>query len=154
MKKITKCIQYSSICHFSCCNHTDNSPFSLWMYPGEYENASLEKNHIIVTGFQNGAVLGKCKCTSEQRRMCDGTAWFKPLDCWSYPFFPAISEGKLVLRIDVTRCPLANSCDLSEYYSQVYRAWQSVIRDKNVFRCIEQTNLIYFESCFSVIGKP
>lgn len=146
MKKIRECEDFSSICNFACCNHDDNSSFSLWMYPGEYQNTVLDKSHIEVIGIQNGAVLGKCTCTNEQKRLCDGKKWFKPLDCWSYPFFPFIERGKLVLKVDITRCPLSKYCDLEEQYIQIYQIWKRIIKDEKVFHALEQLNWINFQN--------
>lgn len=137
MKKLQGCKLYENICHYTCCNH-ESSDYFIWMYPGEYENSLKEKKHIEIIGNENGAKIGKCHCTNMQKKNCDGEKWFKPLDCWSYPFFPFIENGIFVLKVDYVRCPMAKCCDLKEEYLQLYNIWNNIIlNNENVYHCIE-----------------
>lgn len=140
MHKLIECTYLSCKCHYKCCDHIDSS-YYLFMYPGEFESSTLYKGHIQIIGEKYGAMLGKCKCTVNEREKCDGREWFKPLDCWSYPFFPSIINGKLTLKVDSIRCPLSASFDLHEHHNQIFEKWNNLIKNKDIYRCIEKINI-------------
>lgn len=141
MNKIKGCKIYGHVCQYKCCNHGTGSSYYIWMYPGEYENSLKRKNHIEIIGKNNGATLGRCKCKDYEKERCDGKEWFKPLDCWSYPFFPFIEEGRLILKVDSSRCPMVEKEDLEEQYVQVYKIWEELICNEKIYHCIDSMTM-------------
>ena len=111
------------------------------LYPGEYENSTLDKSHIQIIKRENKAIIRRCCSSQEQREKCDGTRWLKPLDCWSYPFFPSIENDTLVLLVDDVRCPVAKNCDLHDHYFHTFNLWQKDIENKDVFESIKSLSM-------------
>lgn len=131
---INDCTSCSHICGYGCCHQAlpheeDFGPeSSILLYHGELEAATEEtRRHILVTAdnFHNGK-LGYCDRDNFDQSKCDVAKNFKPLDCQSYPFFPAIRDGKLILLIDKKRCPLAINV-LLRHYEWVLQKWKGVI---------------------------
>lgn len=144
MKKLNGCTEFADICHYACCNHTSKSSYYIWMYPGEYESATKSKEHIEILEKVDGAILGKCK----DKEKCDGKEWFKPLDCWSYPFFPFIENGNLVLKVDFVRCPMVEKYDLNEHYIQLYDVWKEIICNREVYHSLELIKMDNYREFF------
>lgn len=131
---INACAACSHICGYGCCHQAlpheaDFGPEnSILLYPGELEAAAEEtRRHILVTAdnFNNGK-LGYCDRDHFDQSKCSAEKNFKPLDCQSYPFFPVIKDGKLILKIDKKRCPLGTDA-LLRHYESVLRKWEEVI---------------------------
>lgn len=143
--KLEGCELYNTICNYICCCQDNDTSFSIMMYPGEYENTTLPKDHIHVIGENYGATIGKCMYSIEERKKCDGIERFKPLDCFSYPFFPTIKNGRLQLLVDKTRCPLPVCCNLDNHYNNVYNIWNELIKNRRIYNCISRIHIDYFE---------
>jgi hypothetical protein len=110
-----------------CCQFQQGNYIVL--YPGELEAAwaaGQSTAHLkIIDGDYHGGQKAVCnaKCTAS----CDGG--FKPLDCASYPFFPAPpSGGEVGLLLKGQKCPLVAEHH-QEHAAAVKAAWNLLIRD-------------------------
>lgn len=149
----TLCISLKAQCKYNCCRQSlpteddfcpDNA---LLLYPGEFEAASEEtRRHIQITMADfNGGKLGYCDETNFDQSNCDVKTNFKPLDCQSYPFAPAIKDGHLILKIDPKRCPLPKK-NIATLYEATLRKWKAVIeKNPHVIKWIEKLNLVNYE---------
>ena len=143
--KLQGCEQFNTFCNYACCNQGCDSSFSIFMYPNEYENTLLPKDHIqVIKEEKNGIKIGKCKYSIEERKMCTGIKRFKPLDCFSYPFFPVIKDYRLFLLVDKVRCPLPHYYNLNDHYCKVYNIWRDLIKNKQIYDSICQIYIDYF----------
>ena len=144
INKIEACFNMGSICGFKCCNHTHNKhSHFIMMYPGEYDSSQLPKVHIEILEERYGALIGRCLHSISERKDCDGNNKFKPLDCYSYPFFPSIKNGQLILKVDSVRCPLSRE-NIQTHYWQVMKVWQELIKDNKIYNCIEKFEVKYY----------
>lgn len=131
---ISACEACSHLCGYGCCHQAlpheaDFGPeSSLLLYPGELEETIKElRRHILVNADDfHGGKLGYCDREHFNQSTCDADKNFKPLDCQSYPFFPAIKDGKLVLKVDRKRCPLPTEAVL-RHYETVLVKWKELI---------------------------
>lgn len=136
--QIVGCKECSSICHYRCCDQArsaDAPDFgpenAVLLYPGEWEAVSEEmRRHFIITmdNFNRGK-LAYCDRENFDQSQCHPLRNFKSLDCESYPFAPAIRDGKLQLVIDSGRCPLPVQ-QLDKHAKYVLKRWQEAM-DKN-----------------------
>lgn len=133
---INACASCSHICGYGCCHqalpHEEDfgSESSILLYPGELEAAAEEtRRHILITAENfRGGKLGYCDRDNFDQSECSMDRNFKPLDCQSYPFFPAMRDGKLILLIDKKRCPLPIDA-LLRHYEWVLQKWAVVIAE-------------------------
>ncbi len=134
---IDGCHRCSYICGYRCCHQSlpDDGDFgpgnSILLYPDEWDLVTEEtKKHLIIT-MENfdGGKLAYCDGKHFDQSKCHPSRNFKPLDCESYPFAPAIKDGKLVLLVDVKRCPLS-AVQLRKHYDYVIARWKKVL-EKN-----------------------
>lgn len=131
---ISACEACSHICGYGCCNQAlpheaDFGPeSSLLLYPGELEAAiEASRRHILVNEDDfYGGKLGYCDRKNFDQSQCSADRNLKPLDCQSYPFFPAIVDGELVLKVDRKRCPLPAEAVLG-HYKAVLEKWRAAI---------------------------
>ena len=131
---IAACRDCSSICGYSCCIHAlpDHPKFgpenAILMYPGEWDRATdRPREHLVITLDDfHGGKLAYCNREHFDQSKCRPDHNFKPLDCQSYPFAPAFEGGKLVLRIDSKRCPLARQ-HLHAHYHYILGRWNLAI---------------------------
>jgi hypothetical protein len=135
---ISACSSCSNICHYHCCKQqlprdgeNPDPSNSLLLYPGEWETQSKErKQHIRIMANHVGGKLGYCDAEKIDQSQCAPLRNFKPLDCKSYPFFPAFVNNELVLLKD-RRCPLTpeNEDHLDEHYLIVLKTWKRLITE-------------------------
>jgi hypothetical protein len=101
--RLTSCA--NSGCGWRCCQFQQGNYIVL--YPGEIEEAwrgGQSTAHLTITDddYHGGK---KAMCKARDTATCDGG--FKPLDCVSYPFFPAPpGSGPIDLMIKGEKCPL------------------------------------------------
>lgn len=133
--KIAQCTDASAHCHYSCCCQIrpSNPRFtifeSLLLHPGELaQTPSPSNRHIEIVGSLDKGELGFCLLSPLERLNCGDSSHYKPLDCRSYPFFPVIRQGSLVLAIDSRRCPLvSNLSGLTNHYRTTLNTWKALI---------------------------
>ena len=118
--KISSCA--TSGCGWRCCQFQQGNFIAL--YPGEIEQAEAAGQptahlKIIDKDYHGGK---KAVCTARDTATCDGG--FKPLDCASYPFFPAQPKAGVVgdLLIKGKKCPLQTE-HLAAQAAMVRTAW-------------------------------
>jgi hypothetical protein len=108
-------------CGWRCCEFQQGNYIAL--YPGELEAAkaagqSTAHLKIIDADYHGGK---KAVCQARCTATCDNG--FKPLDCVSYPFFPAPPEaGEVDLMIKGKKCPLQAE-HLHEHAALVRELW-------------------------------
>jgi len=100
-------------CAFKCCQFQQTGP--IFLYPGEIEaavDAGKSITHLVIlSSNHHGGQLAECRAADT--RSCDNG--YKPLDCSSYPFFPAeqtewVDTGtKALLMVKDEICPLKSS---------------------------------------------
>ncbi|HYC27811.1 MAG TPA: hypothetical protein VEB42_03330 [Chitinophagaceae bacterium] len=122
--KISQCPHNG--CNYTCC--TFNQSNYIVMYPGEFEEARQRGeslSHLVITdeNYHGGK---KAVCKAVHGQTCDNG--YKPLDCQSYPLFPALENEDLSF-IRGIKCPLINS-DLIGHSLFVKNKWQ-VLMDVN-----------------------
>jgi hypothetical protein len=92
-------------CAFRCCDFQQGNYIVL--YPGELEDAieggrSIGHLEIFDRNYHGGQ---RARCTAADGSTCD--SGYKPLDCASYPYFPAITEsGEPTTLLKGDKCPL------------------------------------------------
>lgn len=151
--QIVGCKECSSICHYRCCDQArsaDAPDFShenaVLLYPGEWEAVSEEmRRHFIITMDNfNGGKFAYCDRENFDQSQCHPLRNFKSLDCESYPFTPAIRDGKLQLLIDSERCPLPVQ-QLADHARYILKRWQEVIdRNPDVAQWISSLELPHY----------
>lgn len=150
--KVSYCLKHSAICNFDCCCHSNPKinesiipQSSILLAPGELKGKQ-GTNHIFIT-MNNyfGGSLGFCDPEKIDQSQCDSSLNYKPLDCQSYPFFPRLIDGLLVLYKD-SRCPLGekNPIELQKMYSKVISLWSEIIKDPNVQIWVNQVELLSY----------
>ena len=101
------------------------------MYPGEWEKAECRGEmlaHLRVMACDPlGGRLAYCDGGVIDQSKCSPSRNYKPLDCISYPFFPALSGGILHLLVDDSRCPLP-SVALRQHHNYVLLRWSAVLQ--------------------------
>lgn len=140
-------------CGHNCCKQSmpieeDYCPDNaLLLFPGEFEAASEEtRRHVLITMDDfNGGKLGFCDRANFDQSHCDARTNFKPLDCQSYPFAPAIKDGHLILRIDRKRCSIPDET-IAALYKPTLQKWKAVIaKNPHVIKWIERLNFVNYE---------
>ena len=146
------------MCGYHCCRQLlpkEGAPVageSILLFPGEYERAceagTDRARHIRLIGSDdNGGDYGFCDPTIIDQGSCHPARNFKPLDCRSYPLFPVVRDGRIMLYID-TRCPISrdNRERLQDHARMVLRAWEREIeRDPRVQEWLENLHLPTYE---------
>jgi hypothetical protein len=151
--QIIDCYNHGKTCGYNCCKQSkpDEPDFgpdnALLLYPGEYESAAATtRNHIlIVLEDFHGGKLGYCDRDYFDQSGCRAESNFKPLDCQSYPFAPAIVGDGLVLMVDAKRCPLQRKT-LELHYRTIMAKWnESIQKNPEIIRWIKKLNLQNYE---------
>lgn len=150
--QIADCINLGHICGFDCCNQdapggVARPESSLLLYPGELEAVVADRRrHIVVTLDDfNGGKLGYCNPAVLSQSACSPEVNFKSLDCQSYPFAPAFSDGELILLVDKRRCPLSLA-SLMAHHRSILDKWGMVVqKNPEARRWIEMLNLQGYE---------
>jgi len=133
---ILGCSECSHVCHYRCCDQSrpedpDFGPEnSILLYPGEWEGVREDiRSHLLITMEDyNGGKLAYCDRENFDQSSCHPERNFKPLDCMSYPFAPAIRDGELCLLIDSKRCPLPEE-QLQSHAIMIRRKWEEAIAE-------------------------
>jgi hypothetical protein len=108
-----------------CCDFQQGNYIVL--YPGELDRARAEGRstahlEVIEADYHGGQ---KVTCSATNTATCDNG--FKPLDCQSYPFFPAHpGRGDVDLLVKGTKCPLQVE-HLANHAATVQEAWGELI---------------------------
>ena len=113
------------------------------LYPGEIERAreaGQSTTHLKITdeNYHGGK---KAVCQARHTATCD--AGFKPLDCVSYPFFPAPpGSGKVDLMIKGKKCPLLAQ-HLQAHAALVRAAWNDIaVRAPGILAWLNKVRLV------------
>ncbi len=132
---IKNCEEYVSQCKCKCCKFDNNY---IVLYPGEYEETRLNKNHIkiIDDNYYNGK---KAICL----RPCKEDE-FKPLDCRGYPYFPKIDESDNLIILKGSKCPLKDE-ELANHKKRFFEIWDFFIKNKTIFEWLKKIELIGYE---------
>jgi len=128
--RIGSCKKFIPGC--GCC---ELNKVRICLYPGEYENSKLNKNHLLILNedWFGGKIV---TCT----RMCTDND-LKPLDCKTYPFFPFFDEkNDLFLKIS-PRCPLSKD-ELKQHREKTTMHWKELIEDKKIADWIKTVKLV------------
>lgn len=150
--KFNNCQNCKNICHFRCCdqslekNESISPENSILLFPGEYESVSdkINKDHIEIRKNFFGGFLGFCNPNVLNQKVCSLNNNFKPLDCSSYPFFPAIVNENLELTADVKRCPICLD-ELVSHYFKIKKLWENLSKDKKIREWIKNIKLDGYE---------
>jgi hypothetical protein len=154
--KLSDCA--ASGCGWRCCEFQQGNYIVL--HPGELDTARAAGQSIAHLEITDADYHGgqKAVCKAAVTATCD--SGFKPLDCVSYPFFPAPPAGKGVdLLIKGKKCPLQIE-HLQGHAALVRRAWNEVMaRNPKVRAWLVKVRLVgYSEPIRSLprqhIGEP
>ena len=113
------------------------------VYPGELDRARAEglstEHLIIIDGDYHGGQ--KVACSASNTASCDNG--YKPLDCQSYPFFPAPPRhGDVDLLVKGEKCPLQVE-HLAAHAATVQDAWNDLIElDPTIREWLNRVELI------------
>jgi len=132
---IKNCDNHISQCKCKCCKFDNNY---IILYPGEFENTKLKKDHIkiIDENYFNGK---KAICV----RPCKIDE-FKPLDCKSYPYFPKINGiGELKI-IKGTKCPLTEE-ELVIHKKRFLEIWDFLLKNEEIYEWVNAVDLIGYK---------
>jgi Fe-S-cluster containining protein len=135
-------------CNFCCTEFTSGNYIVL--YPGELEKAaasglSMAHLKVIDENYYGGA---RAICEAKERKNCDGG--YKPLDCASYPFFPApVFHDPELSNVDGlvkgTKCPLIPA-EIREHERWVRDIWNALIVEKpTIIDWLRQVRLVGYE---------
>ena len=150
--KISACA--ASGCGWRCCQFQQGNFIAL--YPGEIEQAEAAGQptahlKIIDKDYHGGK---KAVCTARDTATCDGG--FKPLDCASYPFFPAQPKGRAIgdLLIKGKKCPLQTE-HLAAQAAMVRAAWGEVVARNPAARAwLDKVELVGYSEPLRPAEKP
>lgn len=111
-----------------CCDFQQGNYIVL--YPGELEEAQAAGQSVAHLSITDADYHGgkKAVCIAQCTATCDNG--FKPLDCKSYPYFPAppvIDEVDFVMK--GSKCPLQER-HLAQHRYDVQMEWENLIEKK------------------------
>lgn len=118
-------------CAYRCCDFQQGNYIAT--YPGELERAQAGgasiKHLKVLSKDEHGGE--RVKCTARDTETCDGG--YKPLDCASYPFFPASldDKGRVTALIKGKKCPLV-AADVRSHMEWVTEEWERLVRAQPV----------------------
>lgn len=132
-------------CEYRCCRFDQGNYIVL--HPGELRAAqsrgvSTAHLQVIDDGYHGGQ---KAVCTALEPMTCDHG--YKPLDCRSYPLFPAPGSGLL----KGSKCPLRVE-HLTEHAQDVIDLWAQQGPDTR--RWLAQVRLVGYEEYASAAPPP
>ena len=123
----------------SCCHSVGPDSF-IFFLPGELEYHRAMKPGIP---FQNVAP------GFPDRLHCDGNSGCiydkRPLDCRSYPYFPAVKDGVHVGYYDLRRkygCPLDPKAELRDHLSQIHVWWSKLLEREDLLTWAEDKGAV------------
>jgi Fe-S-cluster containining protein len=125
--KISSCS--STGCGWKCCGFQQGNYIVL--HPGELETAQATGQSIAHLQITDADYHGgqKAVCTARDTGSCD--SGLKPLDCKSYPFFPANGDNELLVK--GRKCPIALN-KLSAHATAVQEAWDGLASQNSDIR--------------------
>jgi hypothetical protein len=128
-------------CGWRCCEFQQGNYIVL--YPGELEEAQAAGQstaHLAITDadYHGGK---KAICKARDTASCDGG--FKPLDCVSYPFFPAPpGTGPVDLLIKGRKCPLLPQ-HLQRHAARIRETWNALAaRNPKILYWLNKVKLV------------
>jgi Fe-S-cluster containining protein len=132
-------------CEYRCCRFDQGNYIVL--HPGELEaarasGASTAHLQIIDDDYHGGQ---KAVCTAAEPMTCD--YGYKPLDCKSYPLFPAPDGGLL----KGSKCPLRPE-HLTEHARDVGELWER--QSLSTRRWLAEVRLVGYEVYADGAGPP
>jgi len=126
-------------CQFTCCSFQQGNYIVL--HPDELEQAlrnGVSTSHLELIASYHGGY--KAICTAKDTATCDNG--FKPLDCRSYPYFPTVTEGKIVANLKGQKCPLPIS-EISRHALYVQQEWTKVVSQQPaVLQWLDKVELV------------
>ena len=131
-------------CDHTCCEFVEGNFIAL--YPGEVQAAHLagkSLDHLSITADGNGGHRAICHASDKSR--CD--EGYKPLDCASYPLFPAVNaDGEIEITLKGAKCPLQPK-DVVAHRDWVLARWNEVRNTaENLANWIRLANLVGYEN--------
>lgn len=128
-------------CGNKCC-HFDQGNYIV-LYPGELEGArrnGVSTAHLKITDHD---YFGGQKAVCEASRAVSCDDGLKPLDCVTYPFFPAAPKrGRVTDFIRGKKCPL-HSHEIQAHLTLVKKAWNEVlVRNPAAAAWLEKVELV------------
>lgn len=132
---IGACEKHTAQCQYKCCDFADNY---ILLYPGEYEQAKLKKDHLKI--IDKDYLGGK-------KAICNGICKegdLKPLDCKSYPYFPRINEKDELEVLKGNKCPLAEE-ELAEHKKKFMQIWKELLKDEAIFEWAKKSKEVGYE---------
>ena len=110
-------------CSHTCCDFANGNFIAL--FPGEVAKAQAEAKSLAhLDVVPDGAGGHRAICQAQDKASCDNG--YKPLDCASYPLFPAVGrQGHLVVALKGSKCPLQLE-DLAAQCSWVKSRWMQL----------------------------
>jgi hypothetical protein len=131
----------ASGCGWRCCQFQQGNYIVL--YPGELATAHAAGQstaHLEITDadYHGGQ---KAVCRARDTATCDGG--FKPLDCVSYPFFPApVGNGLVDLLIKGRKCPLMAE-HLQHHAATIRALWNAALaRNPKILGWLNKVRLV------------
>ena len=126
----------SQLCGNASCCHSVGPDSFIFFLPGELEYHRSMKPGIpfqqVAPGFPD-------------RLHCDGNSGCiydkRPLDCRSYPYFPAVKNGVHEGYFDLRRkygCPLSPQVELRDHLSQIHIWWSKLLKRNDVLAWAEK----------------
>ena len=109
-----------------CCDFQQGN--FIVLYPGELDAAAAAGQSVAHLKITDADYHGgqKAVCTATCTATCDNG--FKPLDCVSYPFFPAPPQGGEVdLLLKGCKCPL-QAAQHQDHADKIRVAWNALMR--------------------------
>lgn len=126
----------SKVCGNASCCHSVGPDSFIFFLPGELE---------YHRGMKPGIPFQPVAPDFPDRLHCNGNSGCiydkRPLDCRSYPYFPAVKNGVHEGYFDLRRkygCPLDPKAELRDHLSQVHSWWSKLLKRKDVLAWAEK----------------
>lgn len=134
----------------ACCNSTGPNSF-IFFLPGELDYQRAQNPKIPFRGVSS-EVPGRVHCRGN-----NACAYFRrPLDCRSYPFFPAVVDSRLIGYFDCRpshECPLQLAIELRKHLCQIHAWWSQLLSNSDVLRWAEEIGSQHLKNT-SITGIP
>ncbi|MFA4995189.1 MAG: hypothetical protein WC521_07810 [Bdellovibrionales bacterium] len=125
-------------CNRTCCEFKEGN--YILLYPGELDEAYSSGKSTAHLSLIDGDYHGGQKAVCAAKNAADCDKGYKPLDCQSYPFFPA--SGNVDELIKGKKCPLQES-QLETHAEIVKDAWRQVCeRNPEVVDFLDNVELV------------
>ena len=117
----------------SCCKSQASDNF-IFFLPKEYEYQNSQKEKIPFYSVSQ---------ISNERYHCKGNEnciyKIRPIDCRSYPLFPAVHKYKLVGYFDCRKshnCPLSLNIELRDHLQQINKWWPILLKHEIILNYV------------------